>query len=44
MNQTKGTLYSEALFNSTEEQIITALKYQGVVKVEQMKRRNQENL
>ena len=39
MNQCKGTLYSETLSNSTEEELLECLNEQGVIKVERMKRR-----
>ena len=37
MNQVQGTIYSEALANNTEEEILAALKDQGVTKVERIK-------
>ena len=39
MNQCKGTLYSETLSNSTEEELMECLHEQGVIKVERIKRR-----
>ena len=39
MNQSKGTLYSETLSNSTEEELLECLQEQGVIKIERMKRR-----
>ena len=39
MNQSKGTLYSETLSNSTLDELYEALKPQGVVKIERMKRK-----
>lgn len=39
MNQSKGTLYSETLSNSTLDQLYNALKGQGVTKIERMKRK-----
>lgn len=38
MNEIKGTVYSEVMLHSTEEQILETLKEQGVTKVERMKR------
>ena len=38
MNNTKGTVFSETMSQSTEEEILEQLKDQGVTKVERMKR------
>ena len=37
LNQSKGTVFSEALSNSTQEEILEALKNQHVLKVERLK-------
>ena len=44
MNYTKGTIYSENLGNSTEEEILECLTDQGVIKIERMKRKQGNQL
>ena len=44
LNYVKGTLKSDTLTNSTEEEILEVLKNQGVIKVERMKTRRDGNL
>ena len=44
LNYVRGTLRSDTLTNSTEEEILEVLKNQGVIKVERMKTRRDGNL